>query len=239
VARASRHGWRAHGVVTVAEVDTVLRAARAHQQLLCSAVGGVSTRTVRGGRRARRMVTRLTKGGPAPMRWRMGWRDGVSLRAVMQSRWRGSPAFGRRRAHWHRLGSWGVEGHQCGARRSEGSTGGRSERLSDVRTSAAGGRCRPMASGMLRLPVRTRGIGEKCRRPQRASPKEESTTRVREKKGGGGAEAGGSRGEWRHAAGGREGGGGSRWHVERGGWGVRWPQRVSGGAGSRSGDAAM
>jgi hypothetical protein len=51
-----------HGVVTVAGVSMVEQAARAHRWLPCSAVGGVSTRTVRGGRRARRMMTRLTKG---------------------------------------------------------------------------------------------------------------------------------------------------------------------------------
>jgi hypothetical protein len=48
-----------------------------------------------------------------------------------------------------------------------------------------GGRCRPTASGMLRLPAQTRGSGEKCKGPRRASPKEESTVREREKKGGG------------------------------------------------------
>jgi hypothetical protein len=46
-----------HGVVTVAGVSTVEQAARAHRWLPCSAVGGVSTRTVRGGRQARRMMT--------------------------------------------------------------------------------------------------------------------------------------------------------------------------------------
>jgi hypothetical protein len=106
------------------------------------------------------------------------------LRAATQSRRRGSPASDRRRAHWHRLGGQGGEGHQRDARRREGGTGGRPERLDDVRTSAAGGRCRSTTSGILRLPARTRGSGEKCRGPQRASPGEESTAWEREKKGG-------------------------------------------------------
>jgi hypothetical protein len=46
--------------------------------------------------------------------------------------------------------------------------------------------------------------------------------------------AGGSSGEWRHTAGGREGGPGGAWR-ERGG--VWRPRRVSGGAGSRPGGA--
>jgi hypothetical protein len=72
----------AHGVVTVAGVSMVARAASSHRPLPCSVVGGVSTRMLRGGHRARRMVARLTKGGQASMRWRMGRRDGVSLRAA-------------------------------------------------------------------------------------------------------------------------------------------------------------
>jgi hypothetical protein len=69
-----------------------------------------------------------------------------------------------------------------------------------------GGQCRPMASGMLRLPARTRGSGDNCRGARRASPGEESAVREREKKGGttvmgwhpfigghGGVEAGGVR----------------------------------------------
>jgi hypothetical protein len=46
----------------MARVSEVVRAARAHRQLLRSVVGGVSTRMVRGGLQARRMVVRLTKG---------------------------------------------------------------------------------------------------------------------------------------------------------------------------------
>jgi hypothetical protein len=40
-----------------------------------------------------------------------------------------------------------------------------------------------MASGTLWLPARTRGSGENCRGPRRASPGEESVAREREKKG--------------------------------------------------------
>jgi hypothetical protein len=108
----------------------------------------------------------------------MGWPGGVS------SRRRGSLASEWGRARWHRLGGRGGEGHQRGAHRSEGGTGGRLERLDDARTSAAGGRRRVTVSGMLRLPARTRGSGEKCRGARRASPGEESATREREKKGG-------------------------------------------------------
>jgi hypothetical protein len=39
------------------------------------------------------MVARLTKGGRLPMRWRMGWHDGVSLRAVAL-RWASAKAVG-------------------------------------------------------------------------------------------------------------------------------------------------
>jgi hypothetical protein len=108
----------------------------------------------------------------------MGWPGGVS------SRRRGSLASEWGRARWHRLGGRGGDGHQHGAHRSEGGTGGRLERLDDARTSAAGGRRRVTVSGMLRLPARTRGSGEKCRGARRASPGEESATREREKKGG-------------------------------------------------------
>jgi hypothetical protein len=104
-------------------------------------ISSMSTRIERGSRRAKRMVAQLTKGGQAPMRWRMGRRGGVSSRAVAQSRQRGSPVSSRRRAHWRRLGGPGGEGHQCGARRSEGGTRGRPEQLDDARTSVAGGRC--------------------------------------------------------------------------------------------------
>jgi hypothetical protein len=197
------------------------RAARACRRLLCSAVGGVSMRIMRGGRRARRMVVRLTKGGWAPMRWRVGRCGGVSSRAAASLRQRGSPTSDRRRTRWHRLGGRGEEGHHRSARRSEGGTGGRLEWLGDVRTSVVGGRCRPMASGMLRLPTRTRGSGENCRGARRASPGEESAVREREKKGGttvmgwhpfigwrGGVEAGG---------GGPAGSGTTRREEERGG----------------------
>jgi hypothetical protein len=52
-----------------------------------------------------------------------------------------------------------------------------------VRTSAAGGRCRTTALGMLWLPARTRGSGDKCRGARHASPGEEHAVREREKKG--------------------------------------------------------
>jgi hypothetical protein len=54
------------------------------------------------------------------------------------------------RSHWRRLGGWGGEGSQDGALRRDSSTGGLPEQLVDMTTSAAGGRWRPMASGMLR-----------------------------------------------------------------------------------------
>jgi hypothetical protein len=130
----------------------------------------------------------------------MGWPGGVS------SRRRGSLASEWGRARWHRLGGRGGEGHQRGAHRSEGGTGGRLERLGDARTSAAGGRRRVTVSGMLRLPARTRGSGEKCRGARRASPGEESATREREKKGG------------TMAMGRRPFTGGARWS---GSWGVQ------------------
>jgi hypothetical protein len=107
-------------------------------RLPCPAVGDMSTRTVRGGHRTRRMLTRLTKG--VGHRRGGGWGD-VSSKAVAQSRQRGTPASGRRRAGWRQLGGQAREGHQRGAHRSEGSTEGRPERLNDVRTSAAGGQC--------------------------------------------------------------------------------------------------
>jgi hypothetical protein len=110
-----------------------------------------------------------------------------------------------------------------------------------------GGRCRPTASGMLRLPAQTRGSGEKCRGPRRASPKEESTVREREKKGGG---HGGDRttpvyrgARWSGSEGGPAVSGTTRqeeeWGVpaargERGG--VQRPRRASNGAGSRPAD---
>jgi hypothetical protein len=62
LARASRRGRHACDVVTVARDGAVARAARARRWLPCSVVGGVNMRTVRGGRRARRMAVQLTKG---------------------------------------------------------------------------------------------------------------------------------------------------------------------------------
>jgi hypothetical protein len=189
----------------------------------------MSMRTVRGGRRARRMAAQLTKGGWAPMRWWMGQRGSISSRAVAQSRRRGSPASGRRRARWRRLGGRGGEGHQRSARRCEGGTGGQPERLGNTRTLTAGGRCRPTASGTLRLPARTRGSGEKCRGRGMLHP-ERKARRGREKRkggttatgrrtftggGGGRMEAGGLRRGV--APRGRRKRGGSRWRVERGG----------------------
>jgi hypothetical protein len=113
----------------------------------------------------------------------MGRHGGISLSVVAHSRQRGSPMSGQRRARWRRLGGWGREGQQRSACRSEGDTGGRPERLSNARTSVAGGQCRPMALGMLRLPARTSDSKEKCRGPRHASPGEESAVREREKKG--------------------------------------------------------
>jgi hypothetical protein len=49
------------GAVTVAKGGTVSRAARAHRQIPCAVVDGMGTRTTRGVRRARRMMTRLTE----------------------------------------------------------------------------------------------------------------------------------------------------------------------------------
>jgi hypothetical protein len=109
----------------------------------------------------------------------MGPRGGISSRAAAQSRRRGSPASNRRRACWRQLGGQRGEGHQRGAHRSESGTRGRSERLGDTRTSAAGGRCRPTALGTIQLSAQTRGSREKCRGLRRASPGEESTARER------------------------------------------------------------
>jgi hypothetical protein len=88
----------------------------------------------------------------------------------------------------------------------------------------AGGRCQPTTSGMLQLLTQTRSSGERCRGPRRASPREESTAREREKKGGPGGDvvapfyrgawqsgSWGSSGEWCHAVGGREGGPDGAW----------------------------
>jgi hypothetical protein len=76
----------ARGVVIVSGVAAVARAARARRWLLCSMVGTVSTRTVRGGSPSKKDGSAAHQGSRAPMRWRMGQHGGVSLRAVAQSR---------------------------------------------------------------------------------------------------------------------------------------------------------
>jgi hypothetical protein len=52
---------RWHGWLGLAGDSHAVQAARARRWLPCSVVGGVSTRMVRGGHRARRMVARLTR----------------------------------------------------------------------------------------------------------------------------------------------------------------------------------
>jgi hypothetical protein len=104
LAHASRCDRRVHGMVTVAGVGAVVPASRARWWLSCSAVDGVSMRTVRGGRRARRMAVRLTKGSSVNegangvARWCFFEAEGLTGVRVGESSLASTWRSGRRRA---------------------------------------------------------------------------------------------------------------------------------------------